>query len=138
MPYHLIDHTADLGIEITATTLPSLFTEAAAALTRIILDAEPPDFPFTSTQYNITGHDLVDLMVRFLSEILYLIMEQCQATTSVDITAINDKSLTATLCLVPVDFTKNPPAIEIKAVTYHQAVVQETPEGWLARVIVDI
>ena len=38
MAYRIFDHTADLGIEVTAATLEELYAEAARALFALLTD----------------------------------------------------------------------------------------------------
>jgi SHS2 domain-containing protein len=41
VPYRILEHTADVGIEASASDLPTLFSEAVRAAAAVILDAEP-------------------------------------------------------------------------------------------------
>ncbi|MBU0515935.1 MAG: archease [Proteobacteria bacterium] len=137
-PFTLIDHTADLGLEITAAGLPDLYAEAGRALMAVIFDNDPPRKASQGQTLKVTGMDRVDLLVKFLGELLYLTMTRGLAPVDIELEKLTDTRLTARLGLARVDFAENQPAIEIKAVTYHQAAVERTPDGWRARIIFDV
>ena len=69
--YTLIDHTADLGILIKDQDLKGLFKKAALALIHIMIGEIPKGQTSISELY-IKGEDMIDLMLNWLSEILYL------------------------------------------------------------------
>ncbi len=137
-PFTLIDHTADLGLEITAASLPDLYAEAGRALMAVIFEDNPPPHADQTQNLTITGTDQVDLLVKFLGELLFLTMDRGLAAANIEIAKLTDQEIIARLGLAPVDFAANPPALEIKAVTYHQATVEPTPDGWRARIIFDV
>jgi len=69
--YTLIDHTADIGIDVVGATLRELFTNAAFALFDIITDLSKVE---CTAEYNIkiSGIDREQLLVNWLTELLYL------------------------------------------------------------------
>lgn len=137
-PFTLIDHTADLGIEISAGTLPDLYAEAGKALMAVIFDNDPPRQTSQEQILRVSGTDQVDLLVNFLGELLFLTMDRGLAAVDIDLKNLTDQEIIARLGLAPIDFAANPPALEIKAVTYHQAAIEPTPSGWRARIIFDV
>lgn len=69
--YTLIDHTGDIGIVVRAGSLEQLFIAAATAMFDILLEpAEEKSSRFFPIE--VEGIDLEDLIVRWLSELLYL------------------------------------------------------------------
>lgn len=73
LKYILIDHTADLGIDVFGSTLPELFTNAAFAMFDIITDLSRVD---NTIEYNleVSGIDKEQLLVNWLTELLYTCM----------------------------------------------------------------
>ena len=69
--YTILDHTADLGIRVWGTDLIDLFKNAGKALMDLIIRSIPAE-KGTSERISVSGHDLADLMVKWLGEILYL------------------------------------------------------------------
>ena len=51
---------------------------------------------------------------------------------------VRDDGLEAFLWGEPYDATRHELSHEVKAITYHELKVEQTPDGWLAEVIVDI
>jgi SHS2 domain-containing protein len=51
---------------------------------------------------------------------------------------VTDAGLTATARGEPYDPARHVLAHEVKAITYHELKVEQTADGWLAEVIVDI
>ena len=69
----LLDHTADLGMEVYGTSLSELFEKAALALLQIMLGDKACIAPYGTRTISISADDTADLMVRWLGEILYLL-----------------------------------------------------------------
>ena len=135
--YTLLNHTADLGIQIRGTSLMDLFENAGNALMHVMLRVKIPG-KTRSIKISVSGNDLADLMVRWLGEILYLFEGDHLVVTSISIHSINSSQLEATLETVPYDPEIHEVLSEIKAVTYHQIQVTNKGEIWEARVIFDL
>ena len=86
----------------------------------------------------IEGSDWTDLFVNFLREILYLFNGEGLLIHDCRIIAITVGSVTATVAGEIFDSSRHVVKTEIKAVTYHQALVTETSAGWKGRVIFDV
>ncbi|MGE5790792.1 MAG: archease, partial [Syntrophaceae bacterium] len=54
------------------------------------------------------------------------------------VTRVGERVLEAEARGEPFDGQKHEICKEIKAVTYHQAQIRKTPDGWTARVIFDV
>jgi len=137
MPYTLIDHTADFGIHVSAETPIGLFSEAAAALFDQITDREALRGD-RRIHLDLVGNDLPDLMVNWLRELLYLWNGREMLIKEVKIQTLSSKALKATARVDPYDPAHHLIETEIKAVTYHQIQVYETPSGWESKVIFDV
>ncbi len=137
MPYTLIDHTADFGIQVSAETLGKLFSQAAEALFDQITDRTCLKGK-KKIHINITGRDRPDLMVNWLRELLYLWNGKEMLIKSVEIQSVSEKRLRADVAFDPYSPDKHVINSEIKAVTYHQIRVAETQAGWESRIIFDV
>jgi len=135
--YIILDHTADLGVKIKGTSLIDLFENAGRTLLHLMFRirlTEQADF----TKISISGNDLADLMVRWLTEILYLFAGENLVVTGINIDSLSPAVLKATLRTSPFDPKSHKIIREIKAVTYHQIAVTDENGIWTARVIFDI
>ena len=69
-PFEVLEHTADVGLKAYGATLPELFVNAARGM--IALALEPQEVrPAQCRPLAARGEDLEELLVHFLSEILY-------------------------------------------------------------------
>jgi len=136
-PYNTFDHTADLGLAIRGASEEDLFANAAFAVLDIITDLGRVE-PRETRRVLVEGDSREDLLINFLREILYLYNGQRWLLKEIRVIKIDEKSLEAEVSGEPFDEHKHEICKEIKAVTYHQAEVRKTPEGWTARVIFDV
>ena len=136
--YKLIDHTADLGMEVTGRTKKELFTKAALSLMDIVVERKGTPFGGKEKALTVEGSDPADLLINFLREILYLFNGEALIVGKCEITKCGSKKLDARLLLEPYNKKKHVMKTEIKAVTYHGLVVEKTKKGWKARVIFDV
>jgi SHS2 domain-containing protein len=138
MAYRLFDHTADLGVEVTAATLEELYAGAAQALFDLLTDLAAVRAG-RSRQIEVAGENPADLLVNFLREVLWawngegFLMKGCL------VRQVTPRRLKAVLRGETFDPARHRIRKEIKAVTYHQCEVRQTPEGpWMARVVFDV
>ena len=132
MPYELIDHTADMGLRVSAPSMEGLFQEAAYALADIM--GGRSDEGGQEVMVKSQGVDLVDLFVRWLQEILYLI-----EVKGFRLRAATIQSLTGTLAIGVIQgaYTDSPLTTEIKAVTYHNLHITCIDNVFTATIILD-
>lgn len=136
-----IDHTGDIGIELTAATLDGLFERAAEGMFRVLTDLSSVR-PTDATPITVEGPDLDALMVRWLSELNYRHIVDGQLFSTFDVSAIDTengvRNLTATIRGEAIDPERHTVYTEIKAITFHGLDVHETDTGWAAQVIFDM
>ncbi|MFB3925781.1 MAG: archease [Syntrophales bacterium] len=135
--YKIIDHTADMRIEVSGRSEKELFANAAAAIFDLLCDPEQVKVRMTRTLI-VAGMDRVDLLINFLREVLYLFNGENLLIKKFSVTILNGNSITAEARGEPFDPGRHAIKMEIKAVTYHQAEIKKTREGWRARVIFDV
>jgi SHS2 domain-containing protein len=163
--YTLFDHTADLGIAVRGGDLADLFANAAFAVFDLMTELDAVETRVTHSM-TVTGQDREDLFVNFLRELLYLFNGRGFLVTRCDIRIdapspeppglpgpVEDSAqrdgreaptdptvwiLTASVAGEPFDPSHHRMKMEIKAVTYHQIEVRETPLGWEGRFICDV
>jgi SHS2 domain-containing protein len=133
MSYELIEHTADLGIRVTAEDLPGLFREAGLALVDI-LGARCPEGQ-NSVEVSAAGLDRVDLLVRWLQELLYLVTVKGLRLHGITVQDLGEEQMKA---VVQGAFGNTPLEKEIKAVTYHGLDIVQSGSGYEAAIIFDI
>ena len=137
LSYHIIDHTADLGIIVQGTDEKNLFIRAAQAMTDLMVEGDISK-KTVMKDVSLQGEDFPDLMVRWLGEILYLFAGEKLIVNSIEIKSISPIQLKSTLTLSSFEPEHHQVIREIKAVTYHQISVDQVNDGWQARIIFDI
>jgi SHS2 domain-containing protein len=135
--YKLLDHTADLGMIVKGDSCEGLFRNAGMALIDIMILNKAPESG-EKKEISINGNDLPDLMVKWLSELLYLFEVEHLITTEIEVNQLSPSHLSVSLMTVGFDSRYHEVLREIKAVTYHQVEVREDGSLWTARVIFDL
>lgn len=137
MPYEIIDHTADLGLHVTAADPPDLFATAARGLFDLIVSADSLR-PRQTLSLKVDGADWPDLLVNWLRELLYLWSAKGLLVQSVHINDIAAVRVAADVAVDLYDPARHAIDCEIKAVTYHQVAVERKVTGWEAKIIFDV
>lgn len=136
MPYQVLSHTADSGIEASAGTLADLIAEMATGMFDLMAPSTPGD-EGVPVEIELQASTVEDLVVDVLSELLYeseagdLILTDFRVTMP----DTNHARVTARGVAMSKTEMSGPP---IKAVTYHDLVVEERPDGWFGRVYFDV
>lgn len=137
MQFELLDHPADIGFRARAATLTDVFVACASALQSIILD--PANIASTQElDISASGADLDSLLVNWLNEILYYIDSKRLALGQIVVQAFTGTSIAARAQTECRDPDKHPPRVVVKAVTYHQLVIEQRGNEWIAEVYVDV
>lgn len=136
-----LDHTGDIGIEVTADTLTQLFERAAEGTFRVLTDVRDVQGKEERT-ITVRGRDHEALMVRWLSELNYRHTVDRQLYSEFAVSSIEDAedglALTATVRGEPINADRHTVYTEIKAITFHGLDVHETDTGWAVQVIFDM
>jgi SHS2 domain-containing protein len=136
-----IDHTGDIGIEVTAPTRTRLFERAALGMVRILTDLDAVR-TLDATRLTVDGRDREALMVRWLSELNYRHTVENVLYGAVEVETIDETDDGLTLTAIargePIDPARHTVHTEIKAITFHGLEVRKTDEGWAVQVIFDM
>lgn len=134
----LIDHAADVGMDVYADSLSELFSRAAVGMTSLMFADEPINrtgSAHVTHEIEVEASDASALLVAWLRELLYLHAMQDFAYVSATFNALTETRLQARATGVT-----HPDAggREIKGVTYHGLDVANRDGTWRARVIFDV
>ncbi len=135
--YRILDHPADIGIEAEGRTLREAFANAAKALTSVILDPAAIE-PREEREVTISASDREQLLVRWLSEILYLYDGVGFVGREFDVEELSEMRLRARVRGEMFDGNKHRTRLDVKAITYHQLQINEDEKGARVRVFLDI
>ena len=135
--FEVFEHTADIGLRIRAPDLESIYAEAAAALFALFV-ANPETVRNTQAKtYRIAGKQGDYLLFDWLNELLYTFETERLLLRDFHV-ELDDSGLVGTCWGEPIDRTRHAMEHEVKAITYHELKLEQTTDGWLAEVIVDI
>ena len=132
-----IEHTADLGVEITAADLPALFASAGEALYALIADPATIENR-EAIKVSATGANPEDLLHTWLCELLALFNVEGFVGKRCEITYISDGQVQGRVSGEKLDLKRHAFHTEIKGVTYHDFKVWQEAGAWHARVIFDV
>jgi len=135
--YREIEHTADLGVEITAADLPALFASAGEALYALIADPATIEIR-EAIKVSATGANPEDLLHTWLCELLALFNVEGFVGKRCEITYISDGQIQGRVSGEKLDLKRHAFHTEIKGVTYHDFKVWQDAGTWHARVIFDV
>lgn len=135
--YQLIEHTADMGIDIQGDDPADLFLQAALGLLAII-SAPMQAVGRQLQRVQVAGEDRGELLVNWLNEIIYLLETKGFYPLTFHIDEAGEKYLQARIEGEPFDPSRHPVEREVKAVTYHRLRIEEVGGRWRAQVFVDL
>ncbi|MGA3243331.1 MAG: archease [Bacteroidota bacterium] len=135
--FRILEHPSDIGLEVWGPDLAEVFRQAALGLTSILVDPASVRVRERRT-LGLKGSDNENLLVRWLSEILYLYDGADFLVSDVEIRRLQDSSLAAILKGEKVDTGHHQFRMDVKAVTYHQLNIALDENVWTARVFLDI
>jgi SHS2 domain-containing protein len=135
--YETFEHTADLGLRIRAPDLDTLFAEAAQALFAVIVEDLNTIEPRQRFDVQLVGSDREYLLFDWLKELLYRFDSEHWLYGRFNV-QVTENGLTGSAWGEPLDRGRHELSHEVKAITYHGLRVEQTADGWLAEVIVDI
>jgi SHS2 domain-containing protein len=130
-----LGHTAEIGLRIQANVPEQLFACSAHAmfgLLRVLPDRSRPAIHHYLT---IESIDSESLMVDWLNELLYLHETTSALFVDCMLSRWTPTHLEADISGYP---PAAPPAVHIKAATYHQLLIQTDAAGWSAQIFFDI
>lgn len=135
--FETFDHTADLGLRARADDLDTLFTEAAHALLSAIVEDPSTVQAVEAVEIRLEEEELDYLLFDWLKTLLYHFEVDRRLLCHFE-ARVEDGTLRATARGEPWDPERHELSHEVKAITYHGLKVEQTEQGWLAEVIVDI
>lgn len=132
MGFEEVSHTADWSARIWAADVPSLFTEAARAMSSLSGTVLGKGARVKRT-FEAEGLDVESLLVAFLSELVYYHEQENLAFDEFEL-KITDPSLKVAMEGAPIKSVEK----AIKAVTYHNLKIEKTTEGFETTIVFDV
>ncbi|HOT93509.1 MAG TPA: archease [Anaerolineae bacterium] len=127
-----IEHTADLALHVWATDLADLFATAAQGMFAFIIGDETVAHTHTLT-IKLEALDVETLLVDWLNELLYQTEVAGLAFTSITFECLTPTHLVAEVHGGPISRYSR----YVKAATFHNLAIIQTPEGYETEIVFD-
>lgn len=135
--YTLIDHTADIGVEVRGHDFQDLLTHAGEALFGIITDLTSVQ-PATRTDIEIVPGENDDMLRAWLDSLLSYFNRRNMLFSRFAVKSARNGGFQGQAWGEVFDPGRHSIHTEIKGITYHQFQVRHTRRGWVARIIIDV
>jgi SHS2 domain-containing protein len=135
--YKVIDHTADVGIEVEAASPEDAFVGCGLAMFDLMVGLESVGGDVT-VPVRVEGDGPAELLVAWLNELLYFYAVKRVVFSGFAEVELGEQSFRAVGCGELFNPSKHRGEMEIKAATYHNASLAHVGDRWIARVIFDI
>ncbi len=141
--YKMIDHTADVALEVYGNTLAELFINAALGLYEIMF-RRPPEITAgnETVTFTVQGLSEEELLVSFLGELIFHITVRhlfLYPFEKIDIAQVNREfRLKCTARSGILNETILNTIQEVKSVTYHQLKIVKEKGWYRVKIVLDI
>lgn len=135
--FKILDHTADIGLIVYGEDLKSLFENAGEAFFHLITDLRKVRRRI-ERRVEMRGEALERLMVDWLNELLYLHDTEALLFKGFKVESVGEDGLRARVKGEPFQEGVHVIKTGVKAVTYHQILVEKENGRWKARIIFDL
>src|SRR5216117_3997749 len=122
-----IEHTADLGLEVEAPSLPLLFERAGLGMLALMSGLAAVE-PRERVAIALAADDREALLHDWLQHLLVRLQAGPFAMSELAVEEVSERVLRGRHRLYT----------EVKGVTYHRLALRETAGGWWARIILDV
>ena len=137
MSYEYFEHQADIGIRGKGNTLAEAFEQAALAMFEIMVDTIDLN-PTESQIVEIEADNSEELLISWLSELLFLKDVENKIFSRFEISKINDNTIVAKVYGEKIDFSRHKLKLEVKAATWTQLAIKKHDNGYIAQCLVDV
>lgn len=140
--YRVVDHTADVGLEVRAPDMEGLFVDAAKGLQNIIFSGDPAVKNGKTIPVEVKAQSSEELLVGWLREILYNIQERGLVFQGAVVEFPDEGTMRGRAFMTEASGDLSP-VVEIKLITYHGLRIERhhTEEGsgfFMVRLIFDV
>ena len=132
-PFEIIEHPADVGFIAYGATREELFANAALAMMSLACELSGIE-ERERREVSATGADAESLLYAWLAEILAIADAEQLVFRRAEVAHFSKNEIRGAAFGEKFDKSRHRAGTYIKAVTYHQLRVEQTPDGWRAQV----
>ena len=137
MSFEELEHTADIRMKITAPDFTGLFSESGFALSKTLYGDYPAEAPSVEFAIEAKGLDREELLVNFLSELLFLTETEYLVPMDFSLTVV-ENTVSGTVRGVLFDRAKHAGGIGVKGISYYGLELCESSAGAELIILFDI
>lgn len=139
--YRFLEHTADIKVKAYGKTLNDAFQEATRALFEVMTDTSKIH-PTIKRKIEVEAEDVEALLYEWLEEFIYLFDSKGLVFSEFKVESIQQTEgrykLEGEARGEEFDEEKHPQRTEIKAITYHEMKIKQSPEKTVLEFVFDI
>ena len=136
-PYEAFEHTADIGLHAYGSTLSELYIHAAQGMESLMVSPEQVHI-LVCREVEVEGYDSLSLLIAWLNELIFLFDAEFLLFSQFEIESLTETHLKGRAWGEPYDEQRHELSSAIKAVTWHDAAIEQTEDGYKACIIFDI
>jgi SHS2 domain-containing protein len=140
--YQVLEHTADVGVSAWGPDPARAFAEAARGMFAVILGEDPAGWSGAgrtiTLDVTVDGEDWPALLVNWLAELLFRFEVEGVVPQRIAVSVCAPPRCAAHIEGIAVDDPSQLGGVAVKAVTYHQLMVEIAPARTQVRVFFDI
>lgn len=137
MTHRFLPHTADILVELEASTLSGLFHEATEVVRGLLAgDAAVDRVEVRHISVAASGAD--ELLHHYVRELLTVFQVDTFVPAGLEVQALTSTELRGIVSGETFDSRKHEPQPEVKAVTRHQLRVEQTGSIWRGTMVLDM
>ena len=136
-PYEAFEHTADIGLHAYGRTLSELFIHAAQGMESLLVSPAQVHLR-VGREIEVDGHDSLSLLIAWLNELIFLFDTEYLLFCRFEIDSLTKTHLKGRAIGEPYNEQRHELSSAIKAVTWHEAAIEQTGNEYRARIIFDI
>ena len=137
MSFEYFEHKADIGVRGKGETLKEAFEQIALATFEIMIETKDLHSSIPK-QIEISGNDYEELLMAWLSELLYLKDVENQMYYNFEIIELTEQKLSALIYGEIINPEEHKLKLEVKAATWTQLAVKKEKKFWIAQCVVDV
>lgn len=131
-----LDHSGDVGLEVWGASREELLANATRGLCGLMTWSRVESVAMRRLE--VHASNLTDLVVDWLSEIIRCVATHAELYPGATIDTAGDDFASGVLHAAPLDASRHELRFDVKAATYHHVLVEETADGYHARIIFDL
>lgn len=136
--FKILDHPADIGIEIYGKFVQDIFINAALGTTSLLVDLDLISAN-TNKEINLKGSSYEKLLTIWLDEIIFLFDSEGFLVKNIETINIDNTSLKAIIKGEKFNSNNHKMKLYLKAVTHHQLEIKQLQDkSWRAKVYFDV